>query len=151
MVYHELTPMETYIEIGKRIREARMRRDITQRQLAEKMEFTSSLLNQFEKGKKKPSLVDAFRMEVILEVRDESISQLVIGADYRAATGFDKHFPTHGGGIEEVAPRSVQSDELNPKIAKLNKITHSGERILGEVISVPVKLPKEIYLKLEFH
>ncbi len=85
--------------------------ELSQTDLAEKLSLTASLINKWERGGVKPQLVDAFRLEVILEIKDERISQLVIAAAYMEATGFSKTFPTHGGGIEKVAGgSSVQSN-----------------------------------------
>lgn len=131
-----------FIEIGKLIKAARMGRQLSQLELAKRMKLSPASINQFEKGVSKPQLVDAFRLEMILEIKDERISQLVIGADYRNATGedlrpFNDLSLKHRSGTEKVATSSVQSVEIE------------GE-INGKVIRVPVKLPKDVYLKLEF-
>lgn len=136
-----------YLDIGKLIKIARMNRQLSQLELSKKMNLSPASINQFEKGVSKPQLVDAFRLEKLLGLEGGPISRLVIAEEYRQATGHT--LPTHGGGIEEVEARSVHSEEDEEKIEGMNKVKR-WERVMGEVIRVPVKLPKDIYLKFEF-
>lgn len=101
-----------YEEIGKRIKQARMSAGLSQKELIKKLGRSPSLISSWENGLMKPELVDAFRLEAILEVKDERISQLIIAVDYMEATGFSKTFPKHGGGTESVGASSVQSGKV---------------------------------------
>ncbi|MDK2888388.1 MAG: repressor LexA [Thermoanaerobacter sp.] len=55
-----------YEEIGRRIKKAREDRGLTQEQLGEKLGFTKTAINLYEKGKRRISIDDLKRISVIL-------------------------------------------------------------------------------------
>lgn len=142
MVYH--TSMSTeFILLGNMIKAARMGKQLSQLDLARKLDRSPSLINNFEKGERRPTLQDAFKIEYLLEMKDAPISSYIIAEDYKAATGLERR--------QEIREEQILTgEEVAEKIEALNTLREEKPRVMGQIISVPVKLPKDIYLKLEF-
>ncbi len=123
------------MNLPEKIRNMRMDQRLSQKDLADKLECSPALLNQIEKGQKPVTLDMAFRIEIALNHVGREISSVVIQTIYAEAGG---------------QPVAQKAEEVSPEIQSTNKLVDRRERIMGEVISVPVKLPKDIYLKLEW-
>lgn len=59
---------QTNIEIGHRIKEARLRKGITQQQLAGELNFSKSYIRKFEQGTRLPNITNLLAISYVLEV-----------------------------------------------------------------------------------
>ena len=72
-----------YIEIGKRIREARLAKGFTQEYLAEKLNIDSSFISKVENGHKSTSMSLCIEICKLLDVSLDYIAQDVVPAAYQ--------------------------------------------------------------------
>jgi transcriptional regulator with XRE-family HTH domain len=59
---------QTNLEIGSRIKEARIRKKFTQEQLAGELNFSKSYIRKFEQGTRLPNITNLLAISYILEV-----------------------------------------------------------------------------------
>lgn len=125
-----------YSHIGLIIKNARNSRGLSQKVLGAKIGRSNTLITHFEGGTHKPSLKDAFKLEIILGLEKGKISYLVFEEDY----------------LEAGRQPSAKISGENPACGFSLKTALRSERSDGEFTSVPVyievpiKLP-EIILK----
>lgn len=130
--------MDLRKEIADKVRIMRISNQISQKDLADKLSCSPALINQIEKGQKPLTLDMAFRIEITLGHTAKELSSAIIQAIFEEAGG------------KETPIKPLSPEQVHHKIESLNKIAEEHPRIQGEIISVPVKLPRDIYLKLQF-
>lgn len=136
--------MKTYAELGKLVKQVRIKAELNQQDLAKRLGVSYATVSNAEAGIRRLTLEQAFRLEKKLAVEDGRISNWIIRDDYYQATGtrnwlgfgFGSGTSSLNTGVDG-KPNQVAGVELEGKID-------------GKVIRVPVKLPKNLYLKLEF-
>lgn len=132
--------MKTYAELGKLIKQVRIKAELNQQDLAKRLGVSYATVSNAEAGIRRLTLEQAFRLEKELAVEDGRISNWIIRDDYYRATGSRVWVGSGTSSLNtgvDGKPNQVAGVELEGKID-------------GEVIRVPVKLPKNLYLKLEF-
>lgn len=67
------TRLDMSKSIGKRVKEAREARDISQQQLAELIHKSQALICQIEQGKRKPGLHTAIQLSNVLGIKLEDL------------------------------------------------------------------------------
>lgn len=87
------------ITMGDRIRDVRKKRDLTQEQLAEKLDITISYLSEIERGLKLPSFPLFLK---IVEVLDVSADYLIKDT-YSAGAGYGDKFISRK--LETLSPK----------------------------------------------
>lgn len=70
---------DTYLTIGKLIRHYRLKRNITQRQLASSISFAEKSIGHFESGKRMVSIDVLSKISVVLQV---PLANLLVGLGY---------------------------------------------------------------------
>ncbi len=139
-----------------------MKAELSQKGLAEIMEFKPPMINYFEKGSRRPTLLDAFKMESLMDIKDGVISNWIIADDFFRATGQKRPEQEQSkpkiSGETKPLNTGVQGEEVAaPKVGESNQKAYSlnngveRRKIMGEIIPIKVKLPQDIYFKLEFH
>ncbi len=117
------------MQLGRIIAEERENCGLSQRSLAKKLNITHGSISQWESGYSTPSLIDAFRLENILMIKDGAISKKVIDEAYFLATG----------------QKRVEAQESSKTIS----IQPIAGASMDKVIPISANLLKGFYLKVE--
>lgn len=156
----EPAPKRDELQVGARLRHARLLSGILMRELADKVGCTESMVSKIESGRVVPSLpmlqrlVEALNRDLASFFgSDPNSPALVVRAGYRAVTHTDPIRQGHGVSYERLVPfgagnllegniHVVEADGV-----KHDPITHQGETV-GYVIDGKLELTveKTVYL-----
>src|SRR4026209_2431763 len=87
---------KTLDAIGDRLREARLKAGLSQRELARRLGLAASLISQLESGQSRPSVGTLYSIVTELGV---SLDRVIRGGEFPGAIGVDAHSADDGSPV----------------------------------------------------